>query len=35
MAIEQFTENLVLKEMKSDIGKTSFGYISSRGCRAN
>lgn len=31
MAIEQFTENLTLKEMKCDIGKNSFGYVYPQG----
>ncbi len=31
MAIEQFTENLTLKEMKCEIGKNSFGYVYPQG----
>ena len=31
MAIEQFTESLTLSEMKSVLGKNSFGYVFPQG----
>lgn len=35
MAIEQYTENLTLKEMKCAIGKNAFGYVLPQGDVAN
>ena len=31
MAVEQYTENLTLKEMKCSIGKNDFGYVFPQG----
>ena len=31
MAIEQYTEHLVLKEMKCEIGVNDFGYVFPQG----
>lgn len=35
MAVEQYTESLVLKEMKCTIGENRFGYIFPQGDVAN
>lgn len=35
MAIEQFTENLTLKEMRCNIGENSFGYVIPQGDAGN
>ncbi len=35
MAIEQYTESLTLKEMKSIIGKNPFGYVLPQGDVSN